>query len=216
MVRTMCVNRTAMSTPPLAKIAHTASMALAMNPGVWTKWISSGLKKDGKDQYGLAAALGVDRSAISKLISGKRQLKADEIQKAARYLEEPPPARLMPVRYTIGAGQECRLVDGDEAIDYQLISGMWGVEAELAIVSGNSMWPLVGDGSRIIIGTARAPSISDHNHMRAVRLADDRLFIKVMKRTPDPAVWTLESTNAEPIEDVVVLAVAPILRIEPQ
>lgn len=179
-------------------------------------WIAEGLKKEGKDQYGLADALGVDRSAISKLISGKRQLKADEIEKAARYLQEPPPARMMPVQYTIGAGQVVMPVANDEPLEYEAVSGLWGVEAELAIVRGDSMWPLISDGSWIIMGAARNPDPSDHNRLRAVRLADDRILLKVMKRTPDPAVWSLESTNAPPIEDVVVLAVAPILRIEPR
>lgn len=179
-------------------------------------WISEGLKKDGKDHYGLAAALGVDRSAISKLLSGKRQLKADEIERAARYLQEPPPARMMPVQYHIGAGQVVMPVEGDGPSEYEAVSGLWGVEAELAIVVGDSMWPLVSDGSRIIIGASRNPSPSDHNHLRAVRLADDRVFLKVMKKSADAAVWSLESTNAPPIDDVVVLAVAPILRIEPR
>ena len=55
-------------------------------------WIRQGLRKPGKTQRGLAAALGVDASAISRLLNGTRQLKAAEIALIARYLGETPPA----------------------------------------------------------------------------------------------------------------------------
>jgi len=181
---------------------------------VFREWIARGLKKSGKHQRGLAEALGVDRSSVSKLVSGHRQLKADEIEKIAAYIEEAPPTRTMAVRYRIGAGQAVYRIDTDEAIDYEPVSGLWGVEAELAVVEGDSMLPVFGRGARLFIGPARAPLPEDHRRMRVVRLADDRMLVKVMVRTADPAVWTLESYNAPPIEDVVVIAVAPILRIE--
>ena len=181
---------------------------------MFVEWIKKGLEKVGKDQKGLARALGIDRSAVSKLLSGVRQLKADEIGKVAAYLEEPPPDRMMPVRYRVGAGQAVYAIDSDDPIDYEPVSGLWGVEAELAIVDGDSMRPVFGRGARIIFGPARAPSPEDHRQMRVVRLADDRMLVKTMVRTPDPSLWTLESFNAPPIEDVVVVAVAKIIRIE--
>jgi phage repressor protein C with HTH and peptisase S24 domain len=51
-------------------------------------WIRRGLQKPGKTQRGLAAALGVDASAISRLLAGTRQLKAAEIEAVTRYLDE--------------------------------------------------------------------------------------------------------------------------------
>lgn len=60
------------------------------------EWIRTGLRKPGKTQRGLAAALGVDASAVSRLLSGARQLKAAEIAIIARYLEIVPPAVLTP------------------------------------------------------------------------------------------------------------------------
>jgi phage repressor protein C with HTH and peptisase S24 domain len=60
-------------------------------------WIRSGLHKPGKTQRGLAAALGVDASAVSRLLAGTRQLKAAEIAAVARYLEIVPPAAIPPV-----------------------------------------------------------------------------------------------------------------------
>lgn len=181
---------------------------------MWKEWIAEGLKRPGKDQYGLGDALGVDRSVVSKIISGIRELKAKEIEPAARYLEAPPPDRIMPVRYTVGAGQEVYAVDEDDPQSYEPVSGMWGVEAELAVVKGNSMRPLLSDGAKIFFGPGRPPRPSDNMELRLVRLADDRLLVKIMRKTGDPHVWTLESFNADPIEDRVVVSVAEILRIE--
>lgn len=182
---------------------------------MWKEWIAEGLKKPGKDQYGLGDALGVDRSAVSKIISGVRELKAKEIEPAAKYLEQPPPDRIMPIRYTVGAGQEVYAIDDEHPQGYEAVSGMWGVEADLAVVKGDSMWPLFSNGDKIFFGPGRPPKKIDHLKLRLVRLADDRLLVKIMRKTADPAIWTLDSYNAPSIEDRVVVSVAEILRIEP-
>src|SRR3546814_14503795 len=54
-------------------------------------WIRRGLERTGKTQRGLARALGIDPSAVSRPLDGKRQPKAAEMAKVAAYLETPPP-----------------------------------------------------------------------------------------------------------------------------
>lgn len=49
--------------------------------------IREGLARPGKSQKGLAAAMGVDNSQISRLLSGKRDLRAHEIPTILAYLE---------------------------------------------------------------------------------------------------------------------------------
>lgn len=212
----MCFYRTSESTPFSALIAHTRPNGAVTMVTMFTEWVAQGLQKPGKDQYGLADALGVERTAISKLINGKRQLKADEIEKVAAYIEEPPPDRQMELRYFIGAGQEVFAFDTPETHEWIPVSGMWGVDCELAEVRGDSMWPMLSDGDRIFIGPARAPRQSDHNKRRVVRIADGRQLVKVMRRTTDEAIWDLESFNGPPISGVVIVAVAPIIRIDMQ
>lgn len=52
-----------------------------------TNWIQVALEEDPtKSKTGLAHALNVDKSAISRLLRGERRLKFDEAQKAATYL----------------------------------------------------------------------------------------------------------------------------------
>ena len=59
-------------------------------------WIRDGLLKSGKTQRGLAAALGVDPSAISRLLAGTRQLRVAELPVVAAYLDSPIPPDLSP------------------------------------------------------------------------------------------------------------------------
>jgi hypothetical protein len=57
----------------------------------YTAWIRKGLGKPGKSQKGLAASLGVVPSVVSKMLNGRRKLKADEVAVVAAYLEIDPP-----------------------------------------------------------------------------------------------------------------------------
>lgn len=57
----------------------------------YVAWLQRGLEKPGKTQRGLAVHLGVDESAVSKLLRGKRRFKTDEIPRAAIYLGSSPP-----------------------------------------------------------------------------------------------------------------------------
>lgn len=61
------------------------------------QWIRAGLRTPGKTQRGLADSLGIDASAVSRLLNGTRQLKAAEVVTIARYLGIVPPAELVPI-----------------------------------------------------------------------------------------------------------------------
>src|SRR5438270_14042719 len=55
-------------------------------------WIKDGLSRPGKSQNGLAEALDVDPSSISRLLKGARQVKTREIEMISSYLGYGPPA----------------------------------------------------------------------------------------------------------------------------
>lgn len=60
-------------------------------------WISDGLKRTGKSQRELAAALGLDPSGVNRLIKGNRQLKASEVATVARFLGDAvDPSEIVP------------------------------------------------------------------------------------------------------------------------
>lgn len=64
--------------------------------GEYQDWIAAGLLKRGKSKGGLAEALGIHQSQITRLLAGKRQLKAEEIPVVSAYLEEPAPGQTLP------------------------------------------------------------------------------------------------------------------------
>ena len=55
------------------------------------EWLIRGLKLPSKSGVGLAKAMGVDPSIVSKMVSGKRRIQAEEITQIARYLGVPEP-----------------------------------------------------------------------------------------------------------------------------
>jgi len=55
------------------------------------QWLRAGLEKHGKTQKELADHLGWDPSAMSRLLSGSRLLKVDELAEIAKFLNEPAP-----------------------------------------------------------------------------------------------------------------------------
>lgn len=87
-------------------------MADAPSPISETGWIRDGLAKPGKTQRGLAHALGLDPSAVSRLLTGGRQLRAAEIPVVAAYLDSRAPSSLIepgttsPARTTVAARPE--------------------------------------------------------------------------------------------------------------
>lgn len=69
-------------------IGNGAPLRVSQNVAMSVEWIREGLKKPGKSQAGLARHLGLDPAAISRLLTGDRQLKANEIEKIKIYLGE--------------------------------------------------------------------------------------------------------------------------------
>jgi 3,4-dihydroxy 2-butanone 4-phosphate synthase/GTP cyclohydrolase II len=55
-------------------------------------WIKDGLSRPGKSQNGLAEALALDPSSVSRLLKGARQVKTREIELISAYLGYGPPA----------------------------------------------------------------------------------------------------------------------------
>jgi hypothetical protein len=60
------------------------------------QWIAKGLEKPGKNRSGLARALGINPSQITKMMDGKRRIQNDEIPIIAAYIEEPAPGSTAP------------------------------------------------------------------------------------------------------------------------
>jgi phage repressor protein C with HTH and peptisase S24 domain len=77
-------------------------------------------------------------------------------------------------------------------------------------IKNASMIPAYRDGDRIFIEP------NDHTPDQlvgrevVVDIDDGKRLLKVLRRGTEPGRWTLESFNAEPIENVVVTKIAPV------
>jgi transcriptional regulator with XRE-family HTH domain len=60
-------------------------------PNALLDWLARGLAKPGKSVKGLAAHLGIEASAVSRMKSGERRIQLAELPRIAEYLGEDPP-----------------------------------------------------------------------------------------------------------------------------
>lgn len=127
-------------------------------------WIRDGLKRPGKTQRGLAKAMGIDASAVNRLLAGNRQLKASEIEKAQAYLQDlPPPSApkgiieplsndrhidtLMVLGMAEGGHDGWNLWNGEIIEHIRRPDNLIGVPGAYAVyVTGNSMEPRYNAG----------------------------------------------------------------------
>ncbi|MFG1334010.1 hypothetical protein V5F41_22500 [Xanthobacter autotrophicus] len=58
---------------------------------IYRQWIKLGLQKPGKNASGLAKVLGRNPSAVTRMVNGERQVKANELPLISSYLGEPVP-----------------------------------------------------------------------------------------------------------------------------
>ncbi|MFO1147766.1 MAG: S24 family peptidase [Alsobacter sp.] len=173
------------------------------------EWIKRGLLKKGKTQSGLAHALGRAPSAITALLKGERQLKANEIRTIADYLEEPIPqlglGNVVRVMGYIGAGAEIQP-------DFEQVpsEGLFEIEVPFPVaddaiafeVQGDSMWPRY-DAGDVVVCWRFSDSIADViGWEAAVRTVDGRRYLKRVIKGSSPNTFDLESYNAAPIRGV--------------
>lgn len=82
------------------------------------------LKRPGRTQAALAKALGVDTSAVNRLVNGRRELKAKEVEAVEAYLAEtetattPLAERLRDRMFEVGTNPARAALDSGLGIDY--------------------------------------------------------------------------------------------------
>lgn len=123
------------------------------------------------------------------------------------------PSQIQKVGY-VGAGQAVFPFEADESewVDAppRVVHGTVAVE-----VRGDSMLPLYRDGALLYYSKQLAPDRLIGEQC-IVRLEDERVLVKTLRRGAGPGLWTLVSLNAPDIEDVAVSWAAPIDWIKPR
>lgn len=117
----------------------------------------------------------------------------------------------MPIRGYVGAGAEFIPFPANDA-DPGLGDAPLTVEpnSEAVIVRGDSMYPRYFDGEYLYyINELRDPR-DFLGQECVVKLADGRMFVKILRRGSTPKLFNLESWNAPTIEDQKVEWAAPV------
>src|SRR5437763_1558716 len=161
-----------------------------------------GLRKPGKTNGGLAAAMGVRPGAVSEILTGIRLIKASEIAPIMEYLG----LNSVPIMGRVGAGAS--IEPEHEQVPPE---GLGEVELPFPIaeetiafeVAGDSMLPKYENGDVIVVyRDQRHPVSSFYGEEAAVRLKTGERYLKTIDRGKSPTLVNLTSFNAKPIHGV--------------
>lgn len=169
-------------------------------------------------QERLAAELQVAQSSVHRWLNGSepRGDKRDAINElyAKLVVAGEPIERTVKLAGYVGAAQTVYQFDEDGAGYVDAPPGATR-ETQAVEVRGDSMLPLYRDGAILYYSKQLAPE-SLTGELCIVRLEDDRVLVKTLRRGSERGLWTLASMNAPDIEDVGVQWAAPIDWIKPR
>lgn len=177
------------------------------------------LALDGWKQERLAAELDVAQSTINRIFNGKSDPRGelrDKINDAYARLVSKDGEAEKTVRLAgyVGAAQTVYQFDEDGAGFVEAPPGASAM-TEAVEVRGESMLPLYEDGTLLYYSRQLPPDMM-LNRRAIIRLADERVLVKTLRRGSERGLFTLVSLNAPDIEDVAVEWAAPIDWIKPR
>lgn len=120
----------------------------------------------------------------------------------------------VPLAGYIGAGAEIHPFPDQDPVEYLEPPPGASSKSEAVKVRGTSMLPAYRDGTILFYDRLLAPEEMLGKEC-VVHLTDGRKFIKIISRGSGPHLYNLISLNADPITDVTVDAVSPIVWIKP-
>jgi len=194
---------------------------------VTVDWIRAGLKHTGKTRSGLAKALGRSPSAVTDLLNGHRRLRADEIPIVAEYLGIEPPRPLggggkpiqpkAPLVGYVGAGAVAHFyAEGQGPFD-EVDAPIGARPTTVAVqIRGHSLGALFDNWLVFYDDIREPPDESVVGRMCVCGLADGRVLIKALKRSPQTGLWNLLSNTEPPIYDVGLDWAAPVREMRPK
>jgi len=170
----------------------------------------------GMSQVELAEAIEVSQGTVSKWERGEKMPRFDRLARIANALSAPhltlalsTNMGLTPVMGHVGAGQQVirERIEGLETIEAPPTAPEG---AEAVIVRGSSMLPLLRDRQVLVFWRKEANPVQFIGELCVVETADERMYVKTLRRGIAPNLWTLESLNAEPLENVKIAWAAPV------
>ena len=157
-------------------------------------WIIEALERDpAKTKTGLARALGIDKSGVSRMLKGGRRLKFEEAQRAAEYLGTAP-----------GGSEENGFAEPEEGyIPAPLPERLDGVTAFYACSSGaDGLWRL--DLQRAIERRPQTPQLAGADLAFGFYAPDDAMAPRFLT---GETVWTNPARPATKGHDALLMAI---------
>ncbi|AMM84778.1 LexA family transcriptional regulator [Martelella sp. AD-3] len=191
----------------------------------WVDRLNSAFEKTGWSKAELARRAGVSYDNVVKYLGGKvEKPRGDSLSSLASALNVDPiwlehglsteyPTKLVPLKGYIGAGQHVEALDDGSS---ELIEAPADSHANTvaAIIKGDSMLPVFPEGW-IIYWSKRLPPSDLVNRLAVVQLTDGRIYVKTIRHGSQPGLWTLTSSNAAEIVDVVIEWAAKVDWVKP-
>lgn len=197
----------------------------------YREWISRGLQKSGKRKRGLADALKLDPSAVTRILDGSRRVQLREVAQIAAYLGETPPSiagemplddtetptgATVPLRGYVAAGSSARFLPLDEG-EFDRVSAPpeWSDKTFALEIRGTSLGELF-DRWLVYADDVRSPVTDDLiGKACIVGLSDGRILVKKLQRARD-GLYDLLSNTEEPIRGVTVDWAAKVKHMGPR
>jgi lambda repressor-like predicted transcriptional regulator len=212
------------------------AIELAVRPGngvgmvAGPAWIKAELKRTGAKQIDLARAMGLDATQLSKTLSGRRRLIADELERAQSFFEElrfperpsaaelagTAPGMVRVVGY-VGAGATAHYYEVAQG-DLDEVKAPEGSTPQTVAVEvrGTSLGPLF-DRWLVFYDDVRRPVTADLiGKLCVVGLEDERVLVKKLQRGRAPGLFNLISQAEDPIEDIGVRWAARVNNMTPR
>lgn len=174
--------------------------------------------KANKQQDEVAEATNISRPQYGKYESGEMtDPKEVFVRAAARYFRVTPEylryghstSRIERVTGRVGAGGRVEAVEIELGREIE-IPATWD-DATLLEIAGDSCWPIYESRDIIVIrGQRRLVEEECLRKMCVVETADGLGFVKRIRRGSHPGLYTLDSPNLAPIEDVRVVSARPV------
>ncbi|PZU00933.1 MAG: hypothetical protein DI624_01340 [Brevundimonas sp.] len=185
-----------------------------MTPGGRLKALRLGAKMGQED---LAQVLGVQRPQVSRYENNANDMPDYVIERASQHFGVTAAfirygdtdASMAKVVGMVGAGGH---VEAVEAPPWRYIEVPASWHDAIALeVSGTSCWPIYEDGDTLAIrGERRLDEGEILGRMCVVETMDGLGLVKRIRKGSAPGLYTLESPNAPPIEDVMLASARPV------
>lgn len=182
------------------------------------KYIERLLERKNMKPIDLANKVGMDRSTISRYLSGTRKIPMDEIPRIASALDVTPVELLVdnkeikkinnikpitskmvkiPILGTIACGDPILVAENIEGYIYEISDGLPSGELFSLIAKGDSMEPTIPNGSKVIV--REQPDV-ENGEIAAVRVNDDsEATLKRIKKQGDIVMLMPDNPNYDPI-----------------